>query len=71
VERKGGEAAVILLKFLYIKRIKGRLKKTALFYQWLRQESNLHLKFRKLPFYPLNYGAWIFGDGKNTVFSGI
>jgi hypothetical protein len=24
---------------------------------WLRRESNPHLKFRKLPFYPLNYGA--------------
>jgi hypothetical protein len=24
---------------------------------WLRQESNLDLKFRKLLFYPLNYGA--------------
>jgi hypothetical protein len=25
--------------------------------QWSHQESNLDLKFRKLPFYPLNYGT--------------
>ena len=24
---------------------------------WSRQESNLYLKFRKLLFYPLNYGT--------------
>ena len=24
---------------------------------WSQQESNLHLKFRKLLFYPLNYGT--------------
>ncbi len=24
---------------------------------WSHQESNLDLKFRKLPFYPLNYGT--------------
>ncbi len=27
---------------------------------WSRQESNLHLKFRKLLFYPLNYGTSFF-----------
>ena len=26
-------------------------------YQWPRRESNSHQKFRKLLFYPLNYGA--------------
>ncbi len=26
---------------------------------WSQQESNLHLKFRKLLFYPLNYGTSI------------
>ena len=30
--------------------------------KWPRQESNLHLKFRKLLFYPLNYGA-IYANG--------
>ena len=25
---------------------------------WSQQDSNLYLKFRKLSFYPLNYGAF-------------
>jgi hypothetical protein len=37
------------------------------FFKWLRQESNLHLKFRKLPFYPLNYGARNFGSQKYEI----
>ena len=28
---------------------------------WPQQESNLYQKFRKLLFYPLNYGTWILG----------
>ena len=30
---------------------------TYLLYWWSRRESNPHLKFRKLLFYPLNYGT--------------
>ncbi len=36
---------------------------------WLRQESNLYQKFRKLLFYPLNYGANSqLRDYKNSIF---
>lgn len=30
---------------------------------WPHQDSNLDLKFRKLLFYPLNYGAMSLADG--------
>ena len=33
---------------------------------WSRQESNLYLKFRKLLFYPLNYGTCSLGRKNNT-----
>ena len=28
--------------------------------EWSQQESNLHLKFRKLLFYPLNYETFLY-----------
>ena len=35
-------------------------------FQWLCQDSNLDQKFRKLPFYPLNYRALIQAEYKGS-----
>ncbi len=57
-------AFIIIVGFLAFKNIG---KKHAVL-MWSRQESNLDLKFRKLLFYPLNYGTFLMEDGKTKFF---